>query len=155
MKAYAFADAIVPELTTKAVRNARYRATEKGKRAAREQSDREYLTREFVAYDGEGITDDSGAHHYVLLANSRGDRIVNPAGLGWKECVDFFLECSGKYRRAIHIVFSGGYDFNMIMKSFSREECERVYRQRSAVIRRTNVTWRRGKSLHLRRGKDQ
>src|ERR1035437_58362 len=38
----------------------------------------------FVAYDGEGWSD-----KYVLLANSRGERIVNKEGLSTKACLEF------------------------------------------------------------------
>src|ERR1035437_974241 len=39
---------------------------------------------DFVAYDGEGWSD-----KYVLLANSRGERIVDQGGLSTKLCLEF------------------------------------------------------------------
>ncbi len=38
------------------------------------------MRKPFVSWDGEGYTDDYGKHHYWLLANSIGDRIIAPVG---------------------------------------------------------------------------
>src|SRR5487761_2325285 len=70
---------------------------------------------DFVAYDGEGWSD-----KYVLLANSRGDRIVNKEGLSTKECLAFLAQ---RYDTPVkRIFFSFGYDVNHIIKDFSDEQ---------------------------------
>src|ERR1035437_4663675 len=64
-----------------------------------------------VAYDGEGWDD-----KYVLLANSRMERIVNQEGLSTKECLEFL---SRKYDTPTkRIFFAFSYDVNHIIKDF-------------------------------------
>lgn len=80
--------------------------------------------RPFLAWDGEGWTDDHGYHRYMLLQNSRGDYIAAPE-LGTKECLALILKTAtaakadaklAGTKNPIHVIFGGGYDATMILK---------------------------------------
>lgn len=71
--------------------------------------------RQFIGWDGEGITGSDGVHRYVILANSVGGYIVNPDGIPTAECFDLFLDTAREYPNATHVIFAGGYDINMIL----------------------------------------
>jgi hypothetical protein len=71
---------------------------------------------QFIAWDGEGITDAEGVHKYTLLANSAGGKLRNTEGIGTREALDFLCTEGRKYQRAIHTIFAGGYDINMLLK---------------------------------------
>lgn len=66
----------------------------------------------FVAWDGEGVTV-NGVHRYVLLMNSQGAILVNPAGITTREALRFFLAHAD--RTATHLIFVGTYDANMLL----------------------------------------
>lgn len=70
--------------------------------------------RQFIGWDGEGVTVD-GRHRYVILANSVGDAIVDPDGVNTSEAFRLFLDCAERYPAAVHVIFAGGYDVNMIL----------------------------------------
>ena len=69
----------------------------------------------FVAWDGEGVSDENGIHRYTLLANSEGHRLYNKDGISTKDALNFLCSEGRKYRNSIHVVFAGGYDINMIL----------------------------------------
>lgn len=71
-----------------------------------------------VAWDGEGANKD-GTHIYNLLANSDGDRIVNPDGLSTREVLDFFVDNGRK--QAINVIYGGSYDVNMFLRDVPPE----------------------------------
>lgn len=74
-----------------------------------------YRTREFIAWDGEGA-DVNGVHQYVLLMNSKGDVLSMPEGIPTQVALDFLCNGKEKYPDAIHVVFGGSYDVNMILR---------------------------------------
>lgn len=65
--------------------------------------------RPFIAWDGEGYTDNDLDHHYMLLQNSVGDNIHAPR-LTSVECLELLLKGAGENPGAIHIIYGGGYD---------------------------------------------
>ncbi len=71
---------------------------------------------EFIAWDGEGITDKEGAHRYTLLANSTGSKLRDSQGISTRAGLDFLCTEGRKHPRAIHTIFAGGYDINMLLK---------------------------------------
>lgn len=83
----------------------------------------------FVAWDGEGATLADGRHVYVLLANSTGAYIHNPAGLSTAECLDFIVSECARMRRCIHVGFVFSYDVSMILlQSLPYETARSVWR---------------------------
>lgn len=75
----------------------------------------------FVAWDGEGYTDDDGEHHYMLFGNSTGHKVMGDS-LTWKECFPLLLE----NREGINVIFGGDYDIIMMIKSMPWKIRERL-----------------------------
>ena len=75
-----------------------------------------YAVKDFVGWDGEGVTV-GGIHRYVIFANSLGDSLVNPEGLSAEEIFETLLRVGAANPKAIHVIFSGSYDANMILKN--------------------------------------
>ena len=70
--------------------------------------------RKIVAWDGEGANLEDGTHIYNLLANSNDAHIINPEGIPTRDAFDFMIENSSP--KDINVIFSGGYDVNMILR---------------------------------------
>ena len=104
---------------------------------------------DFVAWDGEGVTDESGIHRYTLLANSRKARLYNPSGIKTREALDFIYSEGLKYRRSIHVIFAGNYDFDMIMGGLPYEKLEELYKSKSCIFECYNIFWIRKKRLSI------
>lgn len=100
--------------------------------------------RHFIAWDGEGITDDNGRHRYVILANSEGDAIVNPTGVTTSEAFRVMLDCAESHPQAVHVIFAGGYDVNMILSggSFGRHHAYILRDKGSVTLREDNRRYR-------------
>lgn len=139
----------------------KYKKTPKGREARRKskskQTEKEYLNRQFIAWDGEGVTDpNSGKHYYNFLANSMGGIIIQKSairkhsGLGTERIFEFLCSEGQKYPNSIHIIYGGGYDFNMFLQSMTRDEVEELYKNDSIIWRGYNVKWRRGRSFEIR-----
>lgn len=136
----------------------RYNATAKGKARRKTESESKhakrldrYLSRPFIAWDGEGINESNGSHTYVLLASSEGDRLSNRFGLATAECFEALLKYAGT--DAIHVVYGGGYDINMMLRDLPRESLEEIYLHPSIRWQGYRLSWRAGKSLRIARGK--
>jgi hypothetical protein len=141
-------------------RQRRYNSSEAGKaRAARYRASHgrpmthaKYLSREFIAWDGEGVTDPlTGEHRYVLLDNSLGHHIVNPMGLSSSEIFRFVWDEWSENPDAIHVIYGGGYDFNMWFSDFSQENLQALYDRDFWHVGPYKLQWRRGKSLWFKR----
>lgn len=79
------------------------------------------IDKPFLAWDGEGYTDSSGHHHYMLMRNSKGDEIRgNP--LTSKQCLDFIIRTAEKYPKHIHVIYGGGYDVTKWLKDMPFEQ---------------------------------
>lgn len=77
---------------------------------------RKIENREFVAWDGEGITfPDHTQQSYVLFGNSKGYQI-HSSSLSTKECLDLMLQTERDFPLAIHFGFAFSYDVEMILK---------------------------------------
>ena len=85
--------------------------------------------RQFIAWDGEGITYDSSPQQsYVLFAASTGDfrTTSSPQGLSTFDCLELLFRVERQNPTAIHIGFGFSYDTNQILNSFSRDELMRL-----------------------------
>ena len=141
-----------------AERQARYRATHGSaneirtryrRRNSKWETDASYLSRPIVAYDGEGITVD-GTHLYTSLAamnnvDGRYEATHDARGLSTAECLEFLL--ANAIPKAIHVVYGGSYDVNMMLRDFKRWQVARVYRNPSFTWNGYRLAWRTGKSL--------
>lgn len=80
---------------------------------------RKQENREFVAWDGEGITfPDETQQSYVLFGNSKGYE-TSSTSLGTIECFELMLATERDFPLAIHVGFAFTYDVEMIMKDVS------------------------------------
>lgn len=106
----------------------------------------------FIGWDGEGYTDSSGVHHYMMLVASTGEHILAPEGqsLSTFRCFDLFLRVAETYPRHNHVIFAGGYDFNMILKNLSRQDCERLHKTGRLFFGPYKIEHRHRKSVSIR-----
>lgn len=109
----------------------------------------------FLAWDGEGISDDDGGHRYVMLANSNGDVLEAPS-IDTQSAFDFLIDHTPAHATAI--VFGGSYDATMMLRSLPRETIARImadeteYGCRVAIGNRIyNVQYRQRKFLRVQR----
>lgn len=114
----------------------------------------EYGTRPFIAWDGEGVTRADGTHAYVLFANSVGDHITGTLDkpLTYKSCFELLLATKRRYPTAVHVIYGGGYDANMMMQEFEEWEVRQVYNNEFGWIRGYRIKFNPGKSLTISRG---
>lgn len=82
----------------------------------------------FIGWDGEGVTlGEDHEHRYVIFANSEGDSIVDPNGVGTVEIFELLLRTGAKFPGAVHVIFAGNYDANMWLKpALSRSGARRL-----------------------------
>jgi hypothetical protein len=126
------------------------RRTEYRRSKSKWTTDAEYLSRPFIAWDGEGITDPlTGEHRYVLLANSLGETLVDPDGLSWGSVANMLFRCHTANPKSIHIGFGLGYDVNCWIADLSREHVEKIAKTRRHNVQGWRVSWRPGKSFYL------
>jgi hypothetical protein len=140
----------------------------------RETNQRGWNVREFIAWDGEGIAFNepieegaSGFFHeedsrelfrghkrrpqnYVLLANSKKERITNKDGLNTYDCFEMLLEAKRRYPLSIFVGFSINYDINQMLKDLPEKVLWRIHDDNMAGIGSYYIRWRPGKSLYLK-----
>lgn len=77
------------------------------------------MRKPFVAWDGEGYTDEFGFHHYWLLANSLGDKLIAPPGRSLERynINKMFHRARAQVYGGIHVGFALGYDFTMMLRA--------------------------------------
>jgi DNA polymerase type B, organellar and viral len=87
----------------------------------------------FIAWDGEGANvldvykSHVYTHRYVLLMNSVGGIVKAPEGLSTVACFRHLLQCSSEYPEAIHVVYGGSYDSNMMLKDIPIELLRKLH----------------------------
>lgn len=142
-----------------AERQQRYRSNNSQKWQARKRKDRHdnsrwrtnesYLSRPFLAWDGEGVTTNDGVHRYVMLANSTGADIIDPEGIATVRALGFLVDEANRVGDAINVIYGGGYDVNMILRDFTRTDLERIYKRKFYEWRGFRMSWRPGKSFYV------
>lgn len=100
--------------------------------------DKRRLGTQFVSFDGEGYE-----NKYVLLANSLGERIVNPDGLSSFECLSFLA--TGYEISTKRVGFSIGYDVNMILRDLPDDLLETLFKGKMIEWESFKVHWIPGK----------
>lgn len=163
-----------------AQRAAEYRARRKeaglsvsrGARTSRGPKKSAFQRGKFIALDGEGesfgpverfiVGKDKAVyeaqdHKYTLLAASTGAYLYRGnERLRSGECIDFLLDLARDNRKAIFVIFAGGYDVNHILRDFSREDLKKISKghehQWEAGGEKYSLTYRARKSLRLKRG---
>lgn len=95
--------------------------------------------RSVVAWDGEGANDDNGYHIYNLLANSKGDTLLNFSGLDTEQVFEFFLNNSKE--SDINVIYGGSYDVNMILKDVNYNTLQVLWDTGSCYWRNYRILW--------------
>lgn len=116
---------------TSALANASYDSEDDnlGSAIRSHKSHHQGFLREFVAWDGEGITSSPGEpQDFVLWGCSTGEHIVSPS-LGTVQCLDLLLKVKRDHPHTIFVGFALGYDFNMILKDLSPRHLWVLYRR--------------------------
>lgn len=116
------------------------RVLDKAKRTARKP----YQDLQFVAWDGEGGTvgDD---HRYLLFGNSLGTTIEDVI-LSWR---DTFPVIMAAPKEAIHIIYSGVYDFVKMTDQLPTEIADRLLKGEPTYLGVYRVRYLRGKMLMI------
>lgn len=116
-----------------------------------EKRERPYRSYEFIGYDGEGINSCGSdepcgeiqyypgsdntrtfrnhkfdCQKYALLMNSKGDKIIDIEGLDTERCLHWLTTMKQLYPKAIHVIYGGSYDANMILKLLPYEDVLRL-----------------------------
>lgn len=103
--------------------------------------------RSIVAWDGEGanvqLLDGSTRQLYVLLANSKGQHVLDPLGLSTTACLDFL--CDNASDKDINVIFGGSYDANMILADLPRVAIQRLWTEGQCSYQDFYIkyTWRK------------
>ncbi|WGH21150.1 DNA primase/polymerase [Microbacterium phage Bee17] len=120
-------------------------------------SDRKYLSKRFIAVDGEGVNvrkgPRKGEHDYIMLAVSGVDPIVNPDGLRTLDVLNYLW--SNLSNDDINVIYGGSYDFNCWLKDLTVDELAYVYRsgwgRKALNYRGYEIRWIKGKGFEIAR----
>jgi len=102
------------------------------------------MRKPFVFWDGEGYTDEFGFHHYWLLANSLGDKIVAPPGRSierWN-ISRILHSVQARVPSANHVGFALGYDFTMLLRSNGLTNAQRLGLANKQLMVADGYVWR-------------
>lgn len=142
-----------PSPLTLSERQSRFRKTPKGKTASQRErkarSERDYLTKPFIFWDGEGVTRVEGEKQdYVLFGNSLGDRLRTPHGyLSTAEIFRFIF--SRVQPKTINVIYGASYDWNMWMRDIPRETLQTLYDTGQCEWSGYWIKMRPGKQFHI------
>jgi hypothetical protein len=109
--------------------------------------------RSIVSWDGEGVNveleDGSVRQLYVLLANSRGQRITNTNGISSVSALDFL--CDYAEEADINVGFGFSYDTNMFLADFPRSSIARLWAEGQCFYRQFYIRYVPRKTLIVKR----
>lgn len=144
----------MPKPMTRAEHRQKYRKTESGKeekrRYSRKKSERDYLAKRFVAWDGEGVTRSPGAKQdYVLFMHSDGEPLAAPERyLGTEEIFRFIMR--EKQDGVTNVIYGATYDWNMWLRDLPRTHLERLHKTDAVSWGDWTIKWRPGKEFRLK-----
>jgi DNA polymerase type B, organellar and viral len=90
---------------------------------------------QIIAWDGEGISMFRAwkdgtlerIHVYNLLSNSQGTFVHMDQGIPTTMCLDFLLDVHQKNQRAVHVIFGGSYDVNMMLGDVPKSYIQKLW----------------------------
>lgn len=126
-----------------------YRLSHPAQRQKDQRNNRDvhWLAREFVGWDGEGVTRE-GRHDYVLLANSDGARLsITDGHLSTIAILEFLLTRTRK--DTINVIYGASYDWNCWLADLTEKELRYLYDNQAIYWRGYIIKWRRGKSFWI------
>jgi hypothetical protein len=106
--------------------------------------------RQFIAWDGEGYTDPSGHHHYMLFGASTGDTVEHPQ-LRHRQVFDLLLSVAHENPDAHHVIFAGVYDAIMWTHLLPTHLVQRALAGRVVRYDGYRIQYYRGKIFRLSR----
>lgn len=83
---------------------------------------------EFVAVDGEGITDKDGRHLYVLMGASTTQTTYRGMGFRTETALEFLLAQKAGRKESVFVSFGFTYDVNMILRDLPRPLLEQLWK---------------------------
>ena len=90
---------------------------------------------------------------YVLLANSKGQRIINEVGLPTIHCLEFILHAKKQFPNSIFVGFGFNYDVNQILKDLPEEHLIQLRDTNQTIVGPYKVKWLPRKSLYIKHGR--
>lgn len=128
--------------------------------------------KEFIAWDGEGITfgdlplqvgegmewdgdrvrkrRPATPQNYVLLANSKGQELINKDGCATVDCFEMLLNVKQTWPQSIFVGFSFNYDVNQILKDVSEVKLRMLHKDERIWWRGYFIQWRPGRTFYLK-----
>jgi hypothetical protein len=133
----------------------------------------ERIKKEFIAWDGEGISYNDRtevvrgldgtywntetrkmmagyepvAQTYVLLANSKGTRKIAQYGLSTIDCLEFILDTKEQYPNSIFVGYGFNYDINQMLKDLSWGKLRKIHEDNTCRYGRYFIRWNPGKKF--------
>lgn len=140
----------------KKARDQRHYTKHKDKRI-KDAIDYQYLSRKFVAIDGEGINVRSGkrkgAHDYVLLAISGCEPIMRRDGLRTFEVLAYLWRNLDP--KNLNVIYGGSYDFNCWLADLPEDVVRSIYdggrRGRGFNYGGFEIKWMKGKQFSIKK----
>lgn len=139
-----------------------YRRSERGKAAERKYkhdnskhtTDAKYLSKKFVAVDGEGLNPlDGGDQVYAQLAVSGVKPIVSLTGLTSLQCIEYLWENLNP--DDINVIYGGSYDFNFWIKDLPKDSVRALYKSnytsKPVSYKGYELRWIKGKGFEIAR----
>lgn len=109
----------------------------------------------FVVWDGEGMTL-QGRHEYVYFACFDGmqfrDKTNIISGLSTEDCFRLLFNTAKQYPGAVHVVYGGSYDANMMLRDVPENLLRELKETESCDWDGWKITYRPRKFFRLRRG---
>lgn len=118
----------------------------------------------FIAWDGEGISIPSQApietptgrteyQAYALLMNNEGTLVVDVDGISTALCLETLLTSTDD-KHAIHVVFGGSYDMNMMLRNVPVRDLKRLHAGDNIDYDKYQISYRPRKALEIREYRD-
>lgn len=121
----------------------------------RGRSSRHVLEKEFIAWDGEGITPDGQRkQNFVLFGNSKGF-FVKARKLSTEECLDLIIATEEAHPNAIHCGFAFSYDVEMILADLPISALRNLRRAGNCFYKGYRIEYKKSKWFQVgrKRGK--
>ncbi len=124
--------------------------------------------KQFIAWDGEGITDMTDVvttlyegtihkpytvhrQHFVLFGASTGD-YVRADHLTANQCLDLMLDVERQNPEAIHVIFSGNYDIVKILEGWPENVLRDIHKGKRTTYDGYTISYRARKMFELSSG---
>lgn len=108
---------------------------------------------QFVAWDGEGITDTNGDHHYILLKSSLGHTLKTLPQIRTADALKLLTDAATENPKAIHVGYYLAYDFNMILQDLPIYSLQRIRKHQPVYYLHYSIRTKFGKELWIKNRK--